>query len=266
MTLAYLMTLGAAFDLVLNIDGFNEVALYELENAGHNIFPAFPRSWNARVGSADPVMGLTRGRLLVIEEERTELARWHSRAPWQYSVLSNLLWGIRDRRLAWKAFQVQTDYSRAQVRRGPYAVTGPRREFANRQELHEHLAAIWANSSSLLNRLCNDRGMRYYHFLQPNQYLPGSKPMGDEEKRTAIWKEHPYREAVEIGYPLLIREGHRLTEQGIRYFDLTGLYRDHPEATYDDNCCHLNQRGLDLMAQAIARAILDGRVTADTSR
>lgn len=262
MTLAYLLSLGAEFDLVLNIDGFNEVALYELENASHHIFPAFPRSWQARVGTTDPVMGLTRGRLLVIEEQRTELARWHSRAPWRYSVLYNLLWSIRDGRLAWEAYHIQTDYSKAQVRRGPYAVTGPRRDFANRAELYEHLAAIWTNSSILLNRLCSERGMRYFHFLQPNQYLPGSKPMGEEEKRMALWMEHPYRRAVELGYPLLIRNGRALKEQGIPFYDLTGIFRDHPEATYGDTCCHLNQAGLDLMAQAIARAILDSHPTA----
>ncbi len=68
MTMAYLMTLGAQFDLVLNIDGFNEVALHELENAGHHIFPAFPRSWYAKVGSTDPALGLIRGKLLVLDE------------------------------------------------------------------------------------------------------------------------------------------------------------------------------------------------------
>jgi hypothetical protein len=170
MTLAYLLSLGSEFDLVLNIDGFNEVALYELENASHHVFPAFPRSWQARVGSTDPVMGLTRGRLLVIEEQRTDLARWHSRASWRYSVLWNLLRSIRDRRLAWEAFQIQCDYSKAQVRRGPYAVTGPRRDFANRQELYEHLVAIWAISSTLLNRLCSDRGMRFP--FPPTQPVP----------------------------------------------------------------------------------------------
>src|SRR5262249_23951485 len=87
MTLAYLLSLGAEFDLVLNIDGFNEVALYELENASHHVFPAFPRSWHARIGTTEQVSGLTKGRLLVIEEQRTELARWHSRAPWRYSIL-----------------------------------------------------------------------------------------------------------------------------------------------------------------------------------
>jgi hypothetical protein len=256
MTLAYLMTLGAQFDLVLNIDGFNEVALYELENASHHIFPAFPRSWYAKVGSTDPILGLTRGRLLVIDEGRTELARWHSRAPWRYSVICNILWQARDRWLDWQSFRILSEQAHTQTRHGPYVVTGPNREFASRQELFESLAEIWTNSSLLLNRLCHEQGVKYFHFLQPNQYFPGSKPMGSDEKKVAIWAEHPYRMGVETGYPLLVRNGRSLSEQGVRFFDLTGIFRDHREQIYIDSCCHTNQAGLDLMAEAIARAIL----------
>ena len=74
MTLAYLLSLGAQFDLALNIDGFNEVALYELENSGRNIFPAFPRSWQVRISSADPDVLLTTAGLIANEEQRNDLA------------------------------------------------------------------------------------------------------------------------------------------------------------------------------------------------
>jgi hypothetical protein len=261
MTLAYLMSLGAQFDLVVNIDGFNEVALYELENASHHVFPAFPRSWHARVGSTDPALGLTRGRLLVIEDARASLARWHSRAPWRYSVLCNIFWQVRDRTLEWEAYQIRSEHFRTDTRHGPYVVTGPNREFASREALCEHLAEIWMNSSILLNRLCSEKGMRYYHFLQPNQYFPGSKPMGADEKKVAIWPDHPYRKGVETGYPLLLRNARSLKGQGVRFVDLTGIFKDHPEPIYVDSCCHSNQLGLDIMADAIARAILSDQAT-----
>jgi hypothetical protein len=257
MTLAYLLSLGAEFDIIINIDGFNEVALYELENASHHIFPAFPRSWQARIGITDLVLGSTRGRLLVIEEQRSGLARWCSRAPWRYSVLCNLVWDLRDRRLEWDYFRILESYYRSRQPRGPYAVTGPRRDFATPQALYEHLAMIWANSSTLMDRLCRGKEMRYYHFLQPNQYVAGSKPMGADEKRVAILMEHPYRLGVERGYPLLIRNGHTLEQQGISYHDLTGIFSDHPEAIYVDGCCHLNQAGYEIMAEEIARTIID---------
>jgi hypothetical protein len=76
--------------------------------------------------------------------------------------------------------------------------------------------------------------MRYYHFLQPNQYLSGSKPMSEAEKRVAIQADHPYRQGVETGYPLLIRNGRALKEQGIPFYNLTGIFKDYPEAIYID--------------------------------
>jgi len=172
-------------------------------------------------------------------------------------VICNILWQVRDRWLEWEAFRIRNEHFRTDTRHGPYVVTGPQREFASRQDLYENLAEIWSNSSILLNRLCREQGTRYYHFLQPNQYFPGSKPMGPDEKKVAIWADHPYRQGVEIGYPLLLRNSRLLKEQGVRFFDLTGIFKDHPEPIYVDSCCHSNQAGLDLMAVAIARAILD---------
>ena len=52
MTLAYLLSLGAEFDVILNIDGFNEVARRRRSRSGSNSqFPAFPRSWRTRIAS-----------------------------------------------------------------------------------------------------------------------------------------------------------------------------------------------------------------------
>jgi hypothetical protein len=267
MTLAYLLSLGAQFDLALNIDGFNEVALYELENSGRHIFPAFPRSWELRISSADPDVLITTAGLIANEEQRNDLARWYSRAPWRFSVLCNLYWEFQDRRLARAADGIITSYYRGQGGRHPYFITGPPTEFAGRAELYQHLAMIWANGSSLLDGLCRSKGIRYYHFLQPNQYVPGSKPMGDDEKRVAFNAEHPYRRAVETGYPLLIQKGRELQQEGIAYFDFTQIFSEHPEAIYNDDCCHFNQAGIDLMSQAIVRSILTKSPAAiDTSR
>jgi hypothetical protein len=256
MTLGYLLSLGAEFDLALNIDGFNEVALYELENSSRHIFPAFPRSWQVRISSADPDVLITTAGLLANEEQRNDLAIWYSRAPLRFSILCNLAWEFRDRRLGQAADRIITNYYRSQGGRHPYFITGPPAEFAGRAELYQHLINIWANGSAILNGICRSKGIRYYHFLQPNQYLAGSKPMGEDEKRVAILAVHPYRTAVETGYPLLIQKGHDLEKEGVPYFDLTQVFAGHSEAIYNDDCCHFNMAGMDLVSQAIARAIL----------
>jgi hypothetical protein len=142
MTLAYLLLLGAQFDLAINIDGFNEVALYELENAGRHIFPAFPRSSQVRISSADPDVLITTAGLIANEEQRNDLASWYSRAPWRFSVLCNLYWEFRDRRLGRAADGIITSFYRGNGGRHPYFITGPPTKFAGRAELYQHHVAI----------------------------------------------------------------------------------------------------------------------------
>jgi len=43
MRLNYLLALGARFDLFINLDGFNEVALPPAENIPKGVFLFFPR-------------------------------------------------------------------------------------------------------------------------------------------------------------------------------------------------------------------------------
>ncbi len=49
--LAYLMTLGAEFDIVINLDGLNEVALPAMDNVPMGVFSAFPRQWGTIVAA-----------------------------------------------------------------------------------------------------------------------------------------------------------------------------------------------------------------------
>src|SRR5262245_34479147 len=45
MALNYLLVLGAEFDIVVNIDGFNDVALDGFYNRPKGVFPMFPNGW-----------------------------------------------------------------------------------------------------------------------------------------------------------------------------------------------------------------------------
>ena len=110
-----------------------------------------------------------------------------------------------------------------------FVATGPRFESRDGKDLFEHLSDIWRNSSLQLHRICATNGIRYYHFLHPDQYLPGSKPMGESERRTALWRDHPYREGVVRGYPRLVAAGQRLRSESVRFSDLTRIFSNVPE-------------------------------------
>jgi hypothetical protein len=137
-----------------------------------------------------------------------------------------------------------------------YGFTGPSQDFPDDAAYYEHCASVWRTASWQLHQLCAANGIRYFHFLQPNQYVPGSKPIVDpKELKFGHNAGHAGRVPVERGYPLLIREGAWLAAQGVHFHDLTGLFIDHPELIYADLCCHYNQHGNELLAERIAELI-----------
>ena len=107
-----------------------------------------------------------------------------------------------------------------------------------------------------MNRLCAANGIRYFHFLQPNQYVPGSKTIGKEEKKQAFLDRHPYKKGVEGGYPYLIKAGKELVNEGVNFHDLTMIFADKFEPIYIDNCCHYYQKGNEILGTVIGQAII----------
>jgi hypothetical protein len=106
-----------------------------------------------------------------------------------------------------------------------------------------------------MRELTNARGIEYYHFLQPNQYDPGSKPLSDWERHHAVLVDHPYRAAAVEAYPLLREAGRELVEEGAAFEDLSRLFIDVTDTLYIDNIGHFNKQGNRLMLKAIAEKI-----------
>jgi hypothetical protein len=104
---------------------------------------------------------------------------------------------------------------------------------------------------------CRANGITYLHFLQPNQYVPDSKPMGPAEQETALFKgpDYGFKIAAQAGYPLLMVKGRNLKQGGIHFMDLTTVFKDIDEPLYEDTCCHVNKHGNDLIARKIAEQI-----------
>jgi hypothetical protein len=123
---------------------------------------------------------------------------------------------------------------------------------ASEGEVYRQLALHWSRSSRAMANLCAGAGMQYLHFLQPNQYLPGSKPMGAEERRQALDPASPYVGSVPAGYPQLRAYGEELAGEGVAFRDLSMLFSDIDEVLYSDTCCHLNARGNELLAKEVA--------------
>ncbi|MGH7365476.1 MAG: hypothetical protein ACREK9_03625 [Candidatus Rokuibacteriota bacterium] len=257
MTISYLLAQGAEFDVVINLDGFNDVTMHPAENAAHGVPLAYPRRWDQRVE------GLFQGgtlrlmlRRVLTEQRRARLAEAFSRFPWRALSTTNLIYLALDRALESEQAAIDRQMMGGPARE-PSTTARTRAGSAGDERMYKDLADLWQRSSLQLARLAEASGARYYHFLQPNQYVVGSKPLTAGERAEAWIADHPYRRAVEAGYPSLQRAGRTLLRLGVRFTDLSGAFGDHPEPIYIDSCCHVNRRGnailADLMFQAMRR-------------
>lgn len=256
MVLSYLLSLGAEFDIVINIDGFNEVALPFVENIPNQVHPSYPRMWHMRSASIiDPVIVREIGHIEFLKQNKEQWAIFFNDYGLYRSPLFALLWQIRDQSIGKEIYDIRQSIEKnSDARAVGYAVTGPEYSYPSDEALFSDLTDIWKQSSIQMKALAEANGADYYHFLQPNQYVAGSKPMSAAEKKTAIGR-HPYRRGAEKGYPALIETGPELTAAGVAFTDLTSALRDHPEPLYIDSCCHLNHQGYDIIVEHICQAI-----------
>ncbi|MEM7483227.1 MAG: hypothetical protein AAF481_18835 [Acidobacteriota bacterium] len=264
MTLNWVLARGYPLDVVINLDGFNDIALAQTENRYRKVSPFYPRSWNVRVeGLPTGEAAALVGRAAYEQERRRALARSFSQAPWRWSVTANLVWRSLDARAVESIAEAQVAAAAAPAadgegNAGDFVARGPAYTYrkGDQPKVAEELVAFWERSSRLMAGLCDSQGIPYFHFLQPNQYPEGAKPLSSEERRVAYSENRPYRAVVQGGYQMLRDAGARLAADGIAFHDLSMLFADVRETLYIDDCCHLNQRGNELMAAAIVEILM----------
>ena len=270
LVLAYFLSLGQQLDLAVNIDGFNEVALgTQNHERGRDISMPSPIH-------LDPLIGLIDRSTMTTPmiESLAAINRYKQR-------LNELVARIERNRIASVNFVLErlyartTDQYRAELARfaalppvppssSLIQVTPP---VAGRDAatLYEEIASGWSGASLLMNDMLRARGIPYLHVLQPNQYHTRRR-FGDEEARVALNSATPFKQAVERGYPALVRESASLRGKE-QFFDATAIFDDEAGAVYEDDCCHYTQRGNDLLADFIATSALEtiavGRVLLD---
>lgn len=263
LALAYYLAAGQEIDLAINLDGFNEVAL-SARNASMNIEAAMP-SGDHLLPLADLVNQsvLTPERVAALHDIYSRQAR-----------LARLADGVASARLASVAFvreqlyRIETGHyrqavvqfqesqqSQANLSEQSLIFIAPSHIGGDEEALFRRVADIWARSSLMMHALLAQRGVPYYHVLQPNQYV-SAKPLSAEEQRYAFNPDHPYAVAAVKGYPYLLARAEELRRQGVRFVNAVDAFDAHPETLYIDDCCHFNQRGAEILADLVADAIL----------
>lgn len=257
--IAYMQSLllGIQLDLVINFDGFNEVVLGN-QDAAEGFHPLFPsRShWGEVVQLSGTHWTRESMEMTAAVFERKEAAAGlqdMARSGLAVSELAKSVIGLLLERNQVQQVRLEKALQES-VRSDEDAGVAdlPDPCLAMAQGCNTKIVEYWVEASILMDAIARRSGALYIHVLQPNQYVPGSKPLTAEERRHAWDPDHPWSKLARQGYPFLQQAGRRLRENGVDFHDITGLFAQSHQTVYMDTCCHLNQAGNEWIARAIA--------------
>jgi hypothetical protein len=238
-----------SLDLTVNIDGLNEIATQDLSPVYPTDFPLLTLRLYARdgfrlspflVGSAK----FAYGAINALPQRVPMLAR---------SNLYFVTWqGVR--RILYRGIErLERRYLTA------VGVKAPQGQDERWAASKSRQIEIWKKYIRLQRQVERERGVPAYFFVQPNQYLKHSKPLSVEEQATAIDPEGADIRDAQMS--LLRGAAQELASEGVPVFDLTGIFHETPATVYVDACCHLNERGNQIMAKHIVSVIAEQATT-----
>lgn len=255
MALSWMLSMGADFDLVINLDGFNEIVLPMTDNRAAAIHPTYPRNWQiyAKKGVNTDQL-LATGYKISIAKDLNDLDGSMSRSMWRKSRIGLLFWDSRRSKLELELATAEAQLQASMKVESDRQLNGPDLAEMDEETYRRNSAEYWARCSELMYGLCKGNEIEYFHFLQPNQYVEDSKMFTEKELKSAYESgPYPYKLAVAKGYPMLGAEGEKLIANGIPFFDLTRIFASENQTIYADKCCHLNTAGSELMAGEIVK-------------
>ncbi|MCH2547494.1 MAG: hypothetical protein MK052_07785 [Alphaproteobacteria bacterium] len=232
--LQYLLMLGQRYDIVINLDGFNEIVLPMAENRALGNYAAYPRSYSRLVNS---VGNAASAQCLPRANYYADHTSWHP-----LSEVGHLIY------IKWCHRNVEFE---ALSSDNPLATASQYKSPASDTALVAEEVAIWKQASLAIAKLAQVYDFSYVHIIQPNQYDKNSKPLSEEESAQFLANTH-YGEPVAAYYSQLNFKGWP-TLPNTLFIDARKVYSQHKETLYRDDCCHVNNRGIAILSEAIAQ-------------
>jgi hypothetical protein len=262
LVLAYFLSIGQGFDLVVNIDGFNEVALSSFNNQ-RGLDISMPSAMHL-----DPLVNLVNQATLTPEKLQSlaAISQYKDRINYLVGRLQrNRIAAInfaleRLHRSATVSYQAEiARFSSLPSNASEASLILATPSVAQRDESRglADAAKGWSEASTLMHTILAARNVPYFHILQPNQYFT-TRAFSAEEAKVARSDASPFRKSAETGYPVLVAESEALKSR-VNFLNATGIFDRESSAVYIDDCCHYTLRGNQLLADAIARQILSAK-------
>jgi len=258
--LSEMLLLGVPIDVVVNIDGFNEIALGTTD-ASRGFHPLYPE-YNAWLSILEIAGGTLSRRQVELaydamncRERADSIQNLFHRIPFiGHSALVQAVAGemiLRNKRKAVAYEKALRGESREGRDDGVFKL-----EPTEEEKNPHYVASLWKRASEEMSGIAESSGATYIHILQPNQYVEGSKELSAEELEKAWNPKRPWSRAAAAGYRELRTFGKDLEAEGIDFHDLSFVFKGHDETIYRDVCCHFNEHGYDVFGRAVGEIIV----------
>ncbi|AFZ05044.1 hypothetical protein Osc7112_0436 [Oscillatoria nigro-viridis PCC 7112] len=264
LILNYFLALGQELDLVINIDGFNEVALSNLNNKAQ-VEIGMPS-----VQHIQPLTGLANNNLspdamrsiVQINETKKQLKAGIDKLQTCQLALCHAVTSLQVKQLVNNYQQAVVKYDRQIKQSNPNTANSgivyiPKADFVLQDAAaFDKMASMWYQSSIGMNQILSSRKIKYFHFIQPNQYYPTKRAFTAKENEIAIDQKSPYIEGVKKGYPVLLSKVDDLQKAGVNVFSAVNILDNTKETVYKDACCHYNSVGDEVLANYVSSSII----------
>ena len=263
LILNYFLALGQELDLVLNIDGFNEVALSNLNNKAQ-IELGMPSVQHIQplTNLASNVSPEVMSAIVQINDNKKQLKAGIDKLQTCQLALCHAVTSLRVKQLVNNYQQAIVKYD-AEVKKSNADTANSSIVYIPKADsvlpdraAFDKMASLWYESSIGMNQILSSRKIKYFHFIQPNQYYPTKRAFTAKEKEIAINKESPYIEGVKKGYPVLLSKVDDLQKARVNVFSAVNILDNTKETVYKDACCHYNSVGEEVLANYISSSII----------
>ncbi len=264
LVLNYFLAVGQEFDMVVNIDGFNEVALSNVNNKSKLDLgmPSVQHVQALTDLANDNLSPEAMAAIVKINETKKQLRTTIAQLKNCRLAFCNAIISIQVRLLL-KDYQQEILKYDKQVKesktdpKNSGTVYIPKSDTVlDDTDAFSKMVSMWYDSSVMMNQILSSRKIPYFHFIQPNQYYQTKRIFTQKEKEFAISKDSPYMEGVTKGYPLLLSKVDDLQKARINIFNGVNILDNTKETVYKDSCCHYNLVGQEVFANYISSSII----------
>lgn len=266
ITLNYMLSLGQKFDLVINIDGFNEIALANINNQNKLSF-AMPSASHvqALTGLANNSLSTKALKaLLSIKDHKPKIKNALETLKDCPLASCHVIMSLYTQELIKNYHRDVARFERYRQKQGDDDNSSESVIYFYMEdrvlpdsEIFQEITNNWAKTSILIHQVLSANNIPYFHILQPNQYYPTKRVFSEAEKKVAFSEDSPYKDSIKKGYPYLLKKVDELKANQINFFNGVLILDNTKEQAYIDNCCHYDQPGENILSNFVADSIVN---------